>query len=554
MTDGLSGPSLAGANVLLHGVDGLTRQAVTDASGRFEQSDLPPGRYLIAANKGGYTSATYGAAARGKPGVPVALAAGQMVGPIDLSLHKGAVFAGRLLDPRGSPVVGVSVTAVERLPFESTVRYVRAGAAVSDDRGGFRIYGLPASSYLLAAVRSETRIEASPAPPDWMRLPLNVAPRQGRLAPQGPRGAARYRPTFYPGTSDPTRAQWIAVGDGDEKVDVNLTLQATPTAEMVGRLTSTRGAIPPNVRVTVTAPADSIYVALGDQRVRSVPASGGHFTVDGLNAGSYAVVARTEPVRQPASPGNVMPRIPGVQVCAVATAIVGDEGFVGLNTMALNPGATLAGHVTIRKGEGAPDPGVVSALGLRVVSEGRDVSFEVPPARVGPDGAFEITDLPSGSYSLDLLSQNASGRPDGWRVTSATAAGQDVLASPLWVNPGSEVRDVVVTVARTSTEISGTVLDKNDRPTFAPYVFVFSADPSRWTPGSRWVVPPVRPATDGTYRIVGLIPGDYEIAVLDDYDPAVWSNPRTLQEIAKAAIRVKLSEGEKRVQSLRMTR
>jgi hypothetical protein len=75
---------------------------------------------------------------------------------------------------------------------------------------------------------------------------------------------------------------------------------------------------------------------------------------------------------------------------------------------------------------------------------------------------------------------------------------------------------------------------------------------SPWT-GSRRLRPPVRPASDGRYRIAPLPAGVY-VAALTDLDPEDLYDPAFLEQVAASSLTVTLAEGEKRVQDLRLAR
>jgi hypothetical protein len=64
--------------------------------------------------------------------------------------------------------------------------------------------------------------------------------------------------------------------------------------------------------------------------------------------------------------------------------------------------------------------------------------------------------------------------------------------------------------------------------------------------------PPTRPASDGRYRIVGLPPGEYFIAALGDIGETDYLDAAFLEQVAAAAFKITLAEGEKKQQDLRL--
>ena len=100
----------------------------TDALGRFDLT-LPPGAYMLSAQRDGYVTATYGQRRPGGPGQAVRVEAGQVL-DVTLSLPRLSVLSGRVLDELGEPVAGVNVAVMRPRYSQGKRRLVRA-----DERG-----------------------------------------------------------------------------------------------------------------------------------------------------------------------------------------------------------------------------------------------------------------------------------------------------------------------------------------------------------------------------------------------------------------------------------
>ena len=59
-----------------------------------------------------------------------------------------------------------------------------------------------------------------------------------------------------------------------------------------------------------------------------------------------------------------------------------------------------------------------------------------------------------------------------------------------------------------------------------------------------------RPATDGTFFIKGLPPGDYIVDALTDLETGEWNDPALLDQLSKAGVKVTLRDGETTRQDL----
>jgi hypothetical protein len=140
-----SGRPLARALVVVHPVDGsggATASVRTNPYGNFEFANLPAGSYLVTASKTGFASAEYGQKRWSAAGTPVALAES---GEIEMKLalpHFGAI-GGRVIDENnvGMPNCTVFVYRNTRPPEV-------VGRATTDDRGVYRVFGLPPGNYL----------------------------------------------------------------------------------------------------------------------------------------------------------------------------------------------------------------------------------------------------------------------------------------------------------------------------------------------------------------------------------------------------------------------
>jgi hypothetical protein len=141
-------------------------RATADKEGRFHMNNLPDGRYYLVPLAPAYFAPSED---RMIPsGKPVTLMKGETLDGIELKLIPGGVITGRVTTAGGQPVIGREIytratdpRTLQQLPVTS------AGGSRfrTDDRGVYRIYGLPAGRYIVS-VRSET-----PGQPEWVFHP-----------------------------------------------------------------------------------------------------------------------------------------------------------------------------------------------------------------------------------------------------------------------------------------------------------------------------------------------------------------------------------------------
>ena len=139
------------AIVVLAG-DGLrpSRGAITDDAGRFVFSELPRGQFTITVSRASFITSMYGAKRAGRPGTPIDVADGSRITDLIATIWRGAAVAGTLRDDTGAPVAGIEVAAIPaRSP--GALLTLTNNAAVTNELGAFRIFGLEPGTYIVAA-------------------------------------------------------------------------------------------------------------------------------------------------------------------------------------------------------------------------------------------------------------------------------------------------------------------------------------------------------------------------------------------------------------------
>ena len=113
----------------------------TGRAGQFGFNRIPPGQYIVTAQKSGYFPASFGQRLPASRGTPIRVTPDSSFFAELRARHKGAV-TGRVLDENGVGTPGVTVVAYRaQLPLRAV------GSAVSDDRGVYRVHGLEPGKY-----------------------------------------------------------------------------------------------------------------------------------------------------------------------------------------------------------------------------------------------------------------------------------------------------------------------------------------------------------------------------------------------------------------------
>ncbi|HEY1404555.1 MAG TPA: carboxypeptidase regulatory-like domain-containing protein, partial [Pyrinomonadaceae bacterium] len=240
------------------------RTATTDEEGKFQLTNLRLANYLIRVSAPGYVSEPSSPATVYRPGETVAL---RMV--------KGGVITGRVFNPNGEPMVLARVRAVRVRDAEG--RPVRdSGTArdwTTDDRGIYRLYGLEAGGYVVAA--SSTGM-------------FRVAAGQGGEA----------APTYYP-SATLDAATPVSVNAGDETRDIDIRYRPERSYAVRGMIIAriAPGAASPArtlTSITLSHVATGVAVAytIGN---RAPTEANTYFNFEGVPDGVYELTAQTAP-------------------------------------------------------------------------------------------------------------------------------------------------------------------------------------------------------------------------------------------------------------------
>jgi uncharacterized protein (DUF2141 family) len=537
----------------------ITRTTVSDDAGRFSFSGLPAGRYSLSATKQGYVNFSYGARRANRPGIALVLGDDQQLTGLSLRLVRGSVITGTLVDQNGEPFSGANVNAM-RHAFAGTGRtLVPAGSSQTDDRGQYRIWGLPAGDYIVSA----TVGFLAAARPDMDIARVTDADVKRALGEIG--GAARpspavstatstdarasasrtvgYAPVFYPGTFVAVQATPVKLGIGEERTGIDFSLSLVPTAKVEGTVVVPEGINAPSLMVQMIG--NNPQGLLLDTFRRSTPTSNGNFAFAGVPPGSYTIAVRAIP---PAKPGARMPAAPppGPTHWAMADVTVDGRDISGVS-MTLQPGLTVSGTLEF-EGTTAPPDRARFRVNLVAVQAPGEVSVGAPTATPDANGAFTIAGVTPGRYRL--MASFPTPRPDTtWQLKSSMVAGRDTLDAPIDLREGTD--GAVITFTDRVSELTGIIQDAAGQPAPEYHVVVFSADKSHWGPQSRRIRS-VRPGADGKYLFANLPPGDYLLTAVTDIEPGEWFDPALLDQLARASIKVSLAEGEKKSQDLRL--
>ncbi len=490
VVDARGGALLKGATVIVGRRRQTTASGEGDVQGRFDIANAPSGEQPVAAFKAGYLDY------QGLIRIP----AGQEVKDVRIEMNRAAVVTGRVTGAGGEPLVEAQVGLFQRTFERGRLRLRGLRSNTTDDRGIFRLWGLPPGEYFVAV----------------------DAPGE-----RGPHATAIFTGTrvYYPNAPTADGATPLRLDWGQVQEEINLE-PGPPAATRVEGFVSFRqaGGDCSSCDAELLRQEGGLWVETG-----AAPAvSHNIFSMLGLAVGHYAVrVQSWDRVNGSQSFGSAEFTTAQDRTTQVVVNMHNEQTISG-RVMLIDPPESVAGpkagepwHAAVELEPEEGDPRA-PAIFNRIYSDVSSASAEA---------AFELKGVP-GRYRLHVFRI-----PEGGYVRGASVAGRP-LDGPRLEVPNSGLEDLVISVAYDAGKIAGkvdlgkTLPDTGLLPPLPVVRLISETVPSAFL-GELYS----RPKSDATFEIDGLPPGRYRAfaAAQEDAwrieDPAVarklsaWSKP-----------------------------
>jgi len=465
---------LAGATVTLwYGVDEPTPNtavatAKTDENGVYKLT-VAPGNYKMWATAPGFISGHENNVFVNIKRVTVV--GDHEIAPIDFSLIREGVIRGTVADADGKPLPGLPIAIVPETPPIGSPNYARD--LRTDDQGNYRIAGLPAGKYRVAAGY----------------YPVTTATLFRRVG---------YRRIFYGGTTEESQAKLIDVTSGAE-VQIDIDVGApVKTFTVRARLVDDQSDKP------IEGMGYHIAVFENGKRVGGAGTGGrsdnqGEIVIENVPPGEYSITIPDNPLRPVRGelplPPNIFGESKHFQV------IDGDVNGIEIRAI---KAATLSGFVVI---EGAKAGDIRAKLSqIRVV--GMMIMSPLMTASLKPDGSFTFTGLKTGKLQFSFYGPSPDNEAPPLRFLriehdGVTSPQGMVVSGGIDVHAGEQVTGVRLVLAYANSRIHGTVKGALSRN--------WSSQAVAWQDGRRVAVSELD--AHGEFILLHLSAGEYKIVV-----------------------------------------
>lgn len=445
-------------------------KAVTDEDGNYRIKNVPPGTYKVMVAAPAYVQSD--------GPTPVAIGKNEVAENIDVTLVRGGVITGKVIDADGRPVleeqVSFSLTTPSRaVPYMRRVR--------TDDRGVYRAFGIPAGRYIVYAGNNSISSFV--------------------------RANAGHQRRYHPSAVNPADATVIQVNEGSEALNVDITLGRQLSKYTArGRIIDGQTSQPlPNAHIGLRLFFDVAGTGYTSKSNVAESTKEGDFKLENLPPGKYAVYldsptdseSFSEPVRFE----------------------VTDQDIEGL-LIKTSKGGTASGVVVL---EGTHDPTVRANLAKTKISPFVSNEFR-PYVNINPDGSFRLTNLPAGRLTLNLP-QNR----DHLRVMRIERDGV-VYPGGIEIKEREQITGLRVVVIQANGKIRGLLKlpDGLELPATARLRVLIRKTDDPTVHNSA-----VEADARGQFLVDGLVPGTYEfnvgiVGVPNDQRPRIMRPTQTV--------------------------
>ncbi len=453
----------------------------TDENGNYKFTNMKAGRYSISPKAIAYVMPNVHPYSQA---ISIIIGVDEVIENQDFQLKPGGVITGKIVDAEGRPVISqkiilkiITTNSKEPVPYQTPNLYQHS---TTDDRGIYRIFGLPPGKYYVA-IGEDPKLGASYSGASEKFYPL----------------------TYYPSVSSEDKAETVETSEGTEAKNIDITvgkpskffqakgriIDAASGQPMVGVLLSYVPVVrQPNREEEITWSSRS-------ERTNNK----GEFRISGLAPSTYAITMMQEE---------------GFEYFTDTVKFEISESDVDKIDIKAHSGASIRGVVVV---EGEKNPSVLAQfknLRINYFVENNSIRMSSPPPQINPDGTFHLRGLRPGKASLNITVYNA------YRDFVVLRCEKDgvVLPKSFEVAEKAQITGIRLIVGYAAGSISGQVNFSGG--TLPPKTTVnVQARPLNPEQLKNFGAGGAPVSANGRFVIDHLLPGEYDVVVVPPYVP-----------------------------------
>lgn len=483
----------------------------TDELGHFRFENVEPNSYLLLVSRNGYVNAEYGQKKIAGSGTVLTLLRGQQMTDLNFKLSRAAAIAGHVFDEDGEPVPRAEVVVFRASGQAGKERMVDDRPASTNDLGEYRVFDLAPGRYYVAA-----SYQPGGSQHGFPRLP-KCKNKDG------------YLPSYFPNTTDPSKAQPIIIRAGDELRSVDFLMHPAHLVSISGKVFVAGPASSTGYGNISIYPRGAGLLRAMDSESVSFDVKDGSFEIQNVPPGSYYMVATFSD--RDSGGGSRLTR----RELEVSSFDI--EGV----TLTISRGSDIQGRL---RWEGTAPRDL---QGVYVFLEPVDMERGLgpPSQRVKSDGTFLLKNIPDGLYrpSVHLRGGDARGF-----LKSAQFGDLPVTEAGFLLNSGSDASLELVMSSR-SALVSGVVLNSDSLPAAGVHVILVPDEPHRKD------LEKFRMETtdqNGKFAMASVEPGNFKLFSWDSADDSDWFDQEWLKAYEPKGISVRVEEADSKFVQLNL--
>ena len=585
-----TGRSVRRMSVMLMPIEGSGRDVsgITDNDGNLEIKNVPTGRYYAFINAPGVVSPmayadlrkperdSLGDAAAGFPLIDVD---GFSDINIQIGARRGGAIGGRVTYSNGDPAIGVKVEILRKLgeeylpvmPNFSAFAGMFAGGGMfqTDDRGIYRLSGLPEGEYVVKVTESASHGKADP------RAGAYGGGLDAMLF-----GGSSMLTVFFENAFDQEKAQKITLQLGQELSETNIIIPDRELHSIEGKLVAAKDKLPiRNAKLTIKQADDET----SDERSLfaktpqvSYTDGKGMWRFNELPKGSYKITVEAASSdfdvkdqaygQEPADPSEIYSANAANAVANAAyyntNAYGGDRGpgkapepdfsktvkefsvegkDLTEQVIELSFGATLAGTITVEKPKGYG-----GGMSIIATSDKDDIKatasiwfyeFNEGPGKAAKPQDFRLEGIAPGKNTISIT---PSGQNYDYYVKSAASNQIDLLKGPFDLKDREVFANIRIVLASDVGILKGTVMDSGRQPVAGLTLTFVPTDPAKFATSTFYRT--ARTNAEGEFE-VKLPPFEYAVVFIPERTKGQNDIAKWLTTAVKQAQTFKIEAG-----------